>query len=87
MAEPSEASQYIAEYIIALRNRGPFLIYNDYALIEQWIEQCHDVDQLLLVLDDILPPHFAKFADKQRIPGLKKIAKKVSKSLITLNGN
>ena len=81
-----EGPQYIADYIIALRNRGPFLPYSDYLLIEHWIERCPNLDKLLLVLDDILPNLFANNDSTKMPPSLKKVANKVEKSLNALSG-
>ena len=52
-------AQLVAEFVLAHKNRGSFLSYHDYRLIQKWLDHCPDVDLLLLLLSDKLPPLFA----------------------------
>lgn len=52
--------QFIAELVIAQKNRGAFLSYHDYLVIEKWLKLCPDFDFLLLLLSDLLPSLFDK---------------------------
>ena len=53
-------AQLIAEFVLAHKNRGAFLSYHDYRVIQKWLDHCPDVDFLLLLLSDKLPPLFER---------------------------
>ena len=50
--------QFIATLVVAQKNRGVFLSYDDYQIIQRWLHYCPDVDFLILLLADILPRLF-----------------------------
>lgn len=52
--------QFVAEFVIARKKRGPFLSYHDYLVIQKWLDRCPDFDFLLLLLADLLPALFSK---------------------------
>jgi hypothetical protein len=51
--------EMIADFIIECRG-GHFLPYRDYEIIEKWLLNCPNKDQLLLILAEELPEYFAK---------------------------
>ncbi len=53
-------AQLIAEFVLAHKNRGSFLSYHDYCLIQKWLDYCPEVDFLLLLLSDKLPSLFER---------------------------
>ncbi|MFW7378129.1 MAG: hypothetical protein ACOH5I_04930 [Oligoflexus sp.] len=72
----------IVQYVIECRKVGHFLPYDDYQIIQNWLQICDDPDRLLLVLEEHLPAYFAKHEKKPQLPNLRGIEKKVSKSLL-----
>lgn len=71
----------IAYYVLECRNQGHFLPYEDYEVIDIWLEEAKDPEDLLLILSDILPNHLNKKGKFSRPPGLKPIKDKVLKRL------
>jgi hypothetical protein len=78
--------EFIAQYVIEVRARGVLLPYNEYGLIERWLELAqHDVDKLLLLLSEILPTYFQPDAHNGRVKGLTGIDKKITQQLRELS--
>lgn len=76
-----DCRKLISDYLIAVRNRGAFLPYSDYAIIDGWLTHAEDVDELLLILDDIVPHAFGSIPASSPPPSLKMIEKRVNKVL------
>lgn len=57
------------------------LPYDDHEIIAAWLQAAHSVDVLFLVLEDLLPPYFAKKTASNRPRSLKAIHRSVIKSL------
>lgn len=51
-------SELVAQYVLSLKGSSLFLPYQDYAVIDQWLANCQNLDDLLLALSDILPTYF-----------------------------
>ena len=81
MNQKPHDSKMVADYVIAIRSRGAFLAYSDYAIIESWLSRAENVEKLLLILDDILPITFSKIPDSGPPPSLKMVDKRVHKAL------
>lgn len=50
--------QYVAELVANVKNKGAFLSYRDYLIIEKWVAACDDFEFLLLLLADMIPAQF-----------------------------
>jgi hypothetical protein len=57
----------VAQYVIELMGHGHFLSRDDHARIERWLAIGLSVDDLLLILNDLLPDR----VEKARIQGKK----------------
>ena len=78
--------EFIAHYVIEVRARGVLLPYNEYSLIERWLELAqNDVDRLLLVLSEILPGYYEPEVNTGRAKGLKGVDKMISQQLKELS--
>ena len=73
--------QLINQYIIETRNKGHFLSYTDYAIVEEWVKASRSVDDLLIVLDSIIPGYMEKHKDRSVPPSLKGVRELVLKKL------
>lgn len=67
----------IMHYVLEKRQSGHFLPYQDYAIIGNWLSIAQDVDDLLLALEQLLPPYFKRFSNHQHAPSLKGIDRSV----------
>ena len=75
-------AELIAQYVIQMRKKGHTLPYDDYQVIENWLSANIDADQLLVILDDILPEIYEAGENEKRVPpSLKKVSKKVMKRI------
>lgn len=54
------AEQFIVTLVVSQRKRGVFLSYDDYQIIQRWLQCCPDIDFLILLLADILPELFER---------------------------
>ncbi len=52
----------VAQYVLDCRNSGLFLPYSDYGVIADWMRDVPDVDDLLIILSEVLPPYFKNAA-------------------------
>ena len=65
-------AELIAQYVLELRGDNLFLPYQDYAVIDEWLSSSPGPDELLLVLSEVLPPHFEKLGKgKRSLSGLR----------------
>lgn len=72
--------QLIAQYILEFRNRGLFLPYSDYRIIESWLQHAKS-DTLLLILSDILPDFFEKSQKDAQPPTIQRLNRLVLKNI------
>lgn len=73
----------LAHYVIELLGHGHFLSHEDYSRLEKWRAMSSSADELLLVLDDILPAKIEKSRLKgKKVLSLSSISKTVEKRLI-----
>lgn len=70
----------VTHYVMECRGQG-LLPYDDHEIIAAWLHAAHSVDALLLTLEDLLPPYFAKKTTSNRPRSLKAIHRSVIKSL------
>ena len=70
----------IAQYIISIRQSGITLPYSEYQYIDRWLELGSE-DEVLMVLDDILPPLFEKSKGRHP-PSLKFAHQQVCRRII-----
>ena len=80
----NEASEYmlVAQYVVELFGAGHFLSRDDYMRIERWLLLSGSSDELLVVLDDILPRRVDKAREKgKKVFSLSSINKSVEKRL------
>ncbi len=72
----------VAQYVIELMGHGHFLSKEDYLRLDRWRSYCSSADELLLVLDEILPEKVAKSRSKgKKVFSLSAISKAVEKRL------
>jgi hypothetical protein len=84
--EDMSPREMIAQYVIEVRARGLLLPYNEYGLIERWLELAHnDVERLLLVLSEVLPDYYQPDINKGRAKGLMGVDKKIIQQLRELS--
>jgi len=73
-------SGLIAQYVIELMGHGHFLSRDDHARIERWLSLGLPVEDLLLILDEILPQRLDKArAQGKRVLSLASIGKTVER--------
>ena len=60
-------SGIVTQYVVELLGAGHFLSRDDHARIDLWLSQCSSPDELLLILDEVLPARL----EKARIKGKK----------------
>ena len=56
--ESMTPAELVAQYVLGLKGSALFLPYQDYAVIEEWLKNSRDVDELLLLLSEVLPNLF-----------------------------
>ena len=71
----------VMHYVLEKRAHGHFLPYQDYAIIDNWLSLAKDVDQLLIGLEQYLPPYFQRFCQHNHAPSLKGIDKTICRYL------
>lgn len=72
----------VAQYVIELFGSGHFLSRDDYARLEKWLTISQSADDLLIVLEDILPPRIEKSRAKgKKVFSLSSIHRSVEKKL------
>ena len=78
--------QLISHYISEVRGCGLVLSYSDYYLISNWIEEAGgNVDLVLLVLSEILPPFYEAPQHRQKYKyALRYLNKKIQNSIRSL---
>jgi len=73
-------AELVARYVLECKGQGQFLPYDDYNIINDWLSAVKHVDELLLILDEVLPMFFSP--EKKRIPrSLKGAHQKVLKKI------
>lgn len=77
----TETRDLIAQYVLECRGRGVMLPYDDYRIIDRWVELFDSPDHLLLILDEHLPSYFEKAQERSITPNLRGIDKTVTKKL------
>ncbi len=60
------SSELVAQYVLECKGQGQFLPYSDYEIIKEWVTCSTDIDDLLLILDEILPRFFDP--SKEKVP-------------------
>jgi hypothetical protein len=73
----------IVQYVIDLRGKGHFLPYDEHLILKKWLTAATDVDDLLLILADLLPPFYEKAQNRTHPPSLSRLDKKVTQILDT----
>lgn len=71
----------IAQFIIESRPKGAILPYSEYQFIEQWLKIGNDND-LLLILDELLPRLYKDGKERAYPPSLARINKQVCTRLM-----
>ena len=75
-------SGLVAQYIIEMLGNGHFLSRDDFSRVEQWLSQAGTTDELLVVLDDVLPKRIEKAREKgKKVFSLSSVRKTVEKRL------
>ena len=74
--EGLSSPELIAQFVLECRGTGAILPYGDYDVIQEWVSAMPNVEHLILLLADTLPPYFA--SAKGKTPrGLKGARKKI----------
>lgn len=72
----------VAQYVIELIGTGHFLSHEDYARLQKWRAKCASTDELLLIIDDVLPSRIEKSKVKgKKLFSLSSISKTVEKKI------
>ncbi len=72
----------VAQYVVELFEAGHFLSRDDCMRIERWLSMSGSSDELLIVLEDILPRRVKKAREKgKKVFSLSSINKSVEKRL------
>jgi hypothetical protein len=75
-------AEVIAQYVIHCKAAGMCLSYSEYQVIDTWLDAADSNDELLLlVLSEILPPHYQKQGPFKRQSSLQFFHKSVMKKL------
>ncbi len=80
----NEVSEYmlVSQYVVELFGAGHFLSRDDYMRIERWLLLSGSSDELLVVLEDLLPRRVEKAREKgKKLFSLSSINKAVEKRL------
>ncbi len=73
----------VAQYVIELLGQGHFLSHEDYARVDKWLRLSSSTDDLLLLLDEILPDKIEKSRQSgKKVFSLSRVSKTVEKRLI-----
>ncbi|SME89495.1 hypothetical protein [Pseudobacteriovorax antillogorgiicola] len=70
----------IAQFVLSLRKSGFVLPYREYQYIDQWLKLGHE-DEVLLVLDEVLPPLFKKAENHRHPPSLRFVHREVCQKM------
>lgn len=74
--------QTLVQFVISCRQQGHFLPYQDYQLLEEWLELAHHPNDLLAILDEQLPRLYRPCQKQgQPLPSLRSLQKLVKQSL------
>ncbi len=74
--------ELIAQYVIQCKSAGICLSYNEYQLIDTWLEAAGQDDELLLlILSEILPPYYERQGPFKRQSSLQFFHKSVMRKL------
>ena len=72
----------VSRYISELRQKGHHLKYDEYALVQGWIEACKgDTTRLMLILEELIPSWLEKQEGKSIQTHLKGLNKRVLSAL------
>ena len=72
----------VAQYIVEMLGNGHFLSRDDYSRVEDWLSKAGTTDELLGVLDDVLPKRLEKArASGKKVFSLSSVCKTVEKRL------
>jgi len=75
-------SGVVTQYVIELMGAGHFLSRDDQSRIHRWLLQCASPDELLLILDEILPARIEKAREAgKKVFSLSSIGKTVDKRI------
>ena len=76
------SSSLVAQYVVELLGKGHFLSRDDYSRVEAWLQMAGSADELLLVLEDVLPERIQKSRDEGRsVFSLSSVKKTVERRL------
>ena len=75
-------SGIVAQYVIELLGTGHFLSRDDYTRLEGWLKISQSTDDLLLILDEVLPLRIEKSRESgKKVISLSSVHKTVEKLL------
>lgn len=76
--------ELIAQFVLESKNSGAFLSYNDYKIIEHWLEVSnHDADLVLFLLSEEFEKGQQELGSKKKYSqSLKILEKKISNKII-----
>ncbi len=72
--------QMVVQYILEYRQKGLFLPYSEFFLIDSWLALVPR-DTLIMVLSEVMPQYFASKADRSQPPSLKGLNRLVVKRI------
>jgi hypothetical protein len=65
----NEAAAILAQLICEIRGSGHFLKYNEYAILNEWLETGVRSELIAATLLEVLTPYFAKFGPQKSLIG------------------
>ena len=76
-------SGMVSQYVVEVLGAGHFLSREDYTRVEEWLRMAASAEDLLLVLEDVLPARVEKARAKgKKVFSLSSVRKSVEKRLM-----
>jgi hypothetical protein len=76
------SSNLVSQYVVELFGAGHFLSRDDHARLDQWLALSGSADELLLVLDEVLPSRLQKSREQgKKVFSLSSVKKSVEKRI------
>ncbi len=88
MIDPKSLSDkgLVAQYVIELLGHGHFLSHEDYARVDKWLVLSGSADELLLLLDEVLPARIERSRQAgKKVFSLSSVSNSIEKRLLERN--
>lgn len=71
----------IAQFVLLCRGQGSILPYEDYPIINAWLEKAKNADILLIALEEKLPEYYRKYKKGHHLPTLRGLQTSINKRI------